>query len=470
MADILVVDDDENICAAFQLFLTDEGHRPTIVSSGDEAIDKVQDIHPDLVIMDVRMPGTGGLEALERIKSLEPDTYVLIMTAYSSSQTSIDAMKLGAFDYLNKPLDLDDLRDVIRKALEDKALSQKDATQSAADWERYAIVNLIGKAPAMQDAYKTIGVLTTNSVPALLVGEQGTGRSLVAQTIHYNSPRKGEPIVSIDCRSLPEGALEDELFGREAGRQLGVGKTESKLEASNGGTVFLKEIGSMSAPLQARLARYLKGGLFDRDGLTSPIRTDTRIIAATERDLGEDVRDGKFNRDLFDALRVITIHLPPLRQRLDDIPELVGHFLHRSAGELDKDIKGIDDRVTELFKAHSWPGNVSELENVIKRACIMVRGSVITLDEVGESLGEDNLPARGETDAALCQTVRANLHQRLIEGNASGNWSPFHDVVGVVEEALAREAVEVTGGNQVKAAEILGLNRTTLRKKLKVDK
>ena len=471
MAEIMIVDDDENICSAFKHFLTEDGHTPIIVSSGDQAIAKVRELHPDLVIMDIRMPGTDGLEALEQIRRFDTDTYIVIMTAFGTSQTSIEAMRLGAFDYLTKPFDLNELRAVIRRALEARTLSQGAESRQADKWEKYAIVNLVGKDPQMTEAYKIIGMLTTNDVPPLIVGERGTGKALVAQTIHYNSPRKGEPFVSLDCRSLPESALEAELFGRSESRQLGgPPSTQGKLETAKGGTIFLGEISAMSLPLEARLARYLREGAFERSGELTPIKSDVRIIAASERDLAEDVRDGRFNHELFDLLRVITIGLPPLRQRLDDIPELVDHFVKRYSGELSKTVKGVDDRVMQLFLGHPWPGNVGELENVVKRACVLVRGDVITVDEVGDSLAEGDFPVREETDASLRQAVRSALQQRLVEGKADPDWSPFHEVVGIVEEALAREAITVTNGNQVKAAEILGLNRTTLRKKLKVDK
>jgi DNA-binding NtrC family response regulator len=460
MATILVVDDDETVGTAFRQFLADEGHEPVIVGSAADAIQAVQASRPDLVIMDIRMPGTDGLEALRRLREALPDLYVVMMTAYGTSQTSIEAMRLGAFDYLTKPLDLDDLRVVIARAL-DAQRASREAGSPQAGWEKYSLVNLVGTSERMQEVYKLIGRLTTNDVPTLIVGEHGTGRQLVAHTIHFNSPRREKPFVSIDCQSLPEPALEVDLFGRESGGQI----TTGKLEAAHGGTVFLGSIEALPLPLQVRLSRWLAERGAARVGGVLRVTSEARLIAATGKDLSELVRQGSFSRELYEAIGVITIALPPLRQRKEDIPELVAYFIRRVNAELDRSLKGVDDRVMQMLVEHPWPGNVAELATVIKRACILARADIVTPDDLGSSLRDTSLPGRQEMETALRVAVRGALHQRLI-GGEPGKDSPFHEIVGVVEETLVREALRVTNNNQVKAAELLGLNRATLRKKM----
>lgn len=467
MARILVVDDDENICSAFQQFLERDGHTPLIASNAEDAVKTVVAENPDLVIMDIRMPGTDGLAALHRIKQLSPHTDVIIMTAFGTSQTSIEAMRLGAFEYLNKPFGLEEVREVIDKALETQSLSRKAGKSAQDQWDKYSGVSLVGKSPRMQEAYKRIGLLSTNNVPALLSGEQGVGKRLVAYTIHFNSSRKAKPFLAVNCSTLPNDEVETEIFGSEAAAS-GAAPYLGKIERAAGGTVFIEEIHDLPRTAQDRLLRYLRDRGVERVGGAASVAPDTRVLAAATVNLADSVRQGQFNLELFELLRVISIDLPPLRDRLEDIPDLVDHFLRRNNEELNRTLKGVDARLLKVFEKHPWPGNVAELEHAIKRACILARGDVITEDDVGD-LAETSTLARDEVETELDAAVRQTLQQRLIDRAQTDTESVFHDIVGKVETTLVREALTMTGGNQVKAAEILGLNRTTLRKKMNLE-
>jgi DNA-binding NtrC family response regulator len=450
MADILIVDDDQSIVTAFQRFLGDERHAARIASNAEDAVRLIGESRPDLVIMDVRMPGIDGLEALKRIREQYPDLSVVMMTAYGTSQTSIDAIRSGAFDYLTKPLDLDELRDVIEKALAAQAGAR---AATGAEAEHAPGASLVGDGPAMQEIYKTIGRLATNDAPALIMGERGTGKELVARTIHDNSARRVHPFASIDCAALPAEALEAELVGTDGA--LG-----------GGGTVLLRTIGAMPMALQARLARALADARFRAAG-GAPGPAAARVLASNEKDLADDVRQGTFSRELYDAIAVITIRMPPLRDRREDIPALVAHFIQRFNAELNRTIRGADDRVARMLDEHAWPGNAGELESVIKRACILARGDVITAGDIGETLSDSRFPGRQEVESALRVATKTALHERLLETRSGG--APFHDLVDLVERTLVREALTITRGNQVKAADLLGVNRATLRKKIPTD-
>lgn len=446
MAEILIVDDDPSIATAFERFLRHEGHACTLASNAEDAVRLVAERDPDLVMMDIRMPGIDGMQALQQLRSRYPDLYVVMMTAYGTSQTSIDAIRGGAFEYLTKPLDLNQLRAVIDEALAARRLRDRAGASGAA--EPAPAVSLVGETPAMQDVYKMIGRLATHDVPALVVGERGTGKELVAATIHENSSRHARPFVTVDCSALSEEALEAELFAEDAG------------------TLHLAFVHAMPKAAQARLARAMT----EVRSRASARRPPTaRIVASTERDVADAVVDETFNRELYEALSVITVRLPPLRDRRDDIAVLVRHFVQRFNDELDRRITGVDDLVLRRLEEHSWPGNVGELESVIKRACIVTRSDVITLEDIGESISDSRFPGRHELESTLTRAVRVALQERIAERKGGASSSAFHDIVSLVESALVREALAITNGNQVKASELLGVNRATLRKKTTSD-
>jgi DNA-binding NtrC family response regulator len=432
MAEILVVDDDQSIATAFERFLRHEGHVCTVASNAEDAVRLVGERDPDLVVMDIRMPGVDGLQTLQQLRSRYPDVYVVMMTAYGTSQTSIDAIRAGAFEYLTKPLDLDQLRTVIAHAL----AARRSREQASIGPERPSSpqVRLVGEVSAMQDVYKMIGRLATNDVPALITGERGSGKELVAATIHANSDRRGGPFVTVDA-TLPDSAVEAELT------------------AAAGGTLHLAAVHGLSRGLQARLLRATR---------TAPT---ARLIASSDQGPTELIEGETLSREFYEWLAVITLRVPPLRERRDDIPLLVRYFIERFNEELNRAIKSVDEQVLQRFQEHDWPGNVGELESVVKRACIITRGDVITLPDIGGSLSENRFPGRQDAESALCRAARVALQERLVDTTAAAETSPFHDIVSLVETTLVKEALSITSGNQVKASELLGLNRATLRKK-----
>jgi DNA-binding NtrC family response regulator len=447
VAEILVVDDDQSIAAAFERFLRLEGHVCTLASNAEDALRLTAERDPDLIVMDIKMPGTDGLEALQQIRTRFPDQYVVMMTAYGTSQTSIDAIRSGAFEYLTKPLDLDQLRSVIRQALTAREGRRRAAGGGPPEEPQPSHIRLVGETPAMQNVYKMIGRLSTNDVPALVVGERGTGKELVVATIHENSARRDQAFTTLDCLTMTDGAIEAELSSERSG------------------TLHLKSVQALPRALQVKVARALGE---ERGRAARPGPVLWRILASTDANLTQAVEAGTFSRELYDALAVITLRLPPLRERVDDIPVLVRYFIHRFNEELSRAVTGTDDRVLARFREHSWPGNVGELQSVVKRACIVTRSDVVTLDDLGDSLSTRHVPVGQHADAALCRAAGVALQERLVEDTNAPS-SIFHDIVSLVEATLAKEALAITNGNQVKASDLLGVNRATLRKKANLE-
>lgn len=438
MADVLIVDDEQSVAEAFSRFLTFDGHVAHIASSGEDALRHLDQSRPDLVVMDVRMPGMDGLQALVEMRRRFPDLYVVIMTAFGTSQTSIDAIRAGAFDYLTKPLDLDHLRSVIQKAL---ASQQVRRDLVPADPVVSDMPALIGDSASMQEVYKLIGRLASNDVPALVVGERGTGKDLAVSAIHHNSARRDQPLVIIDCALTPESELEPRVFSAAEG------------------TIHLSGVEHLPMALQLRLAR----SFVNRGMRTSERPIGARVIASTETPLASLVEAGAFSVELHDFLSVITVTMPPLRERRGDIALLAREFARRFSVELGRPIVGFADDALAAMSQYAWPGNVAELEYAVKRACVITNGDVVTLADIGDSLTGRRVIARSDGDTSLEGVARAALHDRLAQSSRAG--SPYHDIVTMVEEALVREALQITRGNQVKASELLGLNRATLRKK-----
>ncbi|MBS1818138.1 MAG: sigma-54-dependent Fis family transcriptional regulator [Acidobacteria bacterium] len=439
MAEILVVDDDQSVASAFKTFLRYEGHDCRIASSAPEAMQAIAERPPALVVMDVRMPGVDGLAALKEMRAKYPDLYVVMMTGYGTSQTSIDAIRDGAFDFLHKPLDLDELRGVIRKAL--AARESRDTSESPAAVDAGTAPSLVGEAPAMREVYKTIGRLAALDVPALLVGEHGTGKRLVAATIHANSARRARPFVVVDCAASPELNVDEQMA------------------LASGGTLLLQHIEALAPAAQAALVKTL--------GRTSGRSAGAaRLLAATEADLRALAASGAFNRELVETLAVVTVALPPLRNRRDDIPLLVRAFIQRFNVEFERGISRMDDALLRRLQEHPWPGNVAELEGVVKRGCILARSEVITADDIGGSLTQAPAANRQEAESSLSIAAKRALQERLIAQSPNEPSSAYHDIIDLVETTLVKEALLVTNGNQVKAALILGVNRATLRKKM----
>jgi two-component system, NtrC family, nitrogen regulation response regulator GlnG len=434
MADILVVDDDASVAGALRRFLDNEGHRVRVVSGVTEGMSAIAERRPDVVMMDIRMPGIDGMAGLDRMQAQYPGLCVVMMTGYGTSQTSIAAMRAGAFDYLTKPPDLDQLRRVIARAVAPGTPVAGDG-----DPETGSQPTLVGETPAMVELYKMIGRLSKNDVPALFVGEQGTGKGLAIAMLHDSSGRSGQPLVLVDC-TLPQGILEDAIFGDTLG------------------TLHLSNIEALPAPVQTRLVRALS----DADRAHSAERIRARVLASTTADLVAAVTAGAFRRDLYDIISLITIRLPPLRERRDDLPLLIRHFIRQINAKLNRSIRAVDDQAKQRLQEHGWPGNIGELERVLTRAAILAGGDTITSNDVA-FLTDAVYRAGTEGMSSLERSVRAALQERLVDAPADA--SVFHHIVEKVETALVKEALAITNGNQVKASELLGLNRATLRKK-----
>jgi DNA-binding NtrC family response regulator len=439
MADILVVDDDASVAGALRRFLEIEGHGFRVASNALEGLALIEQRRPDLVLMDIRMPGIDGLEALDRVQAKYPGLCVVMMTGYGTSQTSIDAIKAGAFDYVTKPPSLDVLRRLIARAVD----AGQPVAADAGD-EEPPTPRLVGDTPAMAELYKMIGRLATNDVPALFVGEQGTGKSLAVAMLHDSSARRHEPLVRVNC-TIPAAALESAIF------------------ADTSGTLHLSNIEAMPPALQARLARALG----DSSRARSTERIHARVLASTSADLAEEVAAGRFDRELHDVISLITIHIPPLRERKDDLPLLIRHFIRSINAKLNRSIKGVDEQGARRLQDHRWPGNGGELERVLTRAAIVAGGDIITSNDLA-FLTDSVFQAGSDGATALDRAVRAALQERLVDSR-TGDVGVFHQIVDVVETALVKEALSITHGNQVKASELLGLNRATLRKKAPTD-
>jgi two-component system nitrogen regulation response regulator GlnG len=433
------------------------------VKDGDSALRAFAEAPFDLVFLDIRMPGMDGLTALGKLRELRADAQVIVMTAHGTMETAIQAMQRGAYDYLAKPFDLDEVLLLAERALAARRLTQEVARLRSGLREVWEFGALIGRHPRMQEVYKTIGRIAASDVTVLLRGESGTGKELVARAIHHYSRRAGRPFVAVSAAAIPGTLLESELFGHERGaftdakeRKLG------KLELAHGGTLFLDEIGDMPPDLQTKLLRALQERTIERVGGHEPIRVDVRVLAATNRDLEAMMREGRFREDLFYRLNVVAVNLPPLRERRRDIPLLVEHFLSKYAAELGE--RGVAPEALDRLVGHDWPGNVRELENVVQRAMVMATAGVVLPEHL--PIGPVSAAASVAVDATLEEIIERKLLEcvRGLREHASAHL--YDLMIGLVEKPLLRAVLRETGGNQVRAAQILGINRNTLRKKL----
>ncbi len=458
MKKILVVDDQRTVCYSLERFLQSEDYEVYTVQSGEEALVILDNLRPDLVIMDVRMPGMDGIEVLRKIKDSQPNIQVIMMTAYSTTEKAIQAIKLGAYDYITKPFDNDELLIRIKEAIKAKELMEKVVTFDGFD-EYPGSERIIGKSPAMLEIYKQIGKAAPTDAPVLIKGESGTGKELIARAIYHFSNRSNKPFLAINCAAIPEQLLESELFGYEKGAFTGADfKRIGKFEQCSGGTVFLDEIGDMPLSLQAKLLRVLQDGLFQRLGGTENIKSDIRIITATNKNLEEMVKRGTFREDLYYRINVVTINVPPLRERKEDIKELVHYFIQKYNKKLGKTIKGITTDTLKKLEEYSWPGNVRELENVIQKAMVFCNSDYISLESC-EGLYQ-NL-ARGS-----CVSLQEAIENLVELAFKDGCHDRFQEIVSALEKSMVKKAMELTKGNQVQAARLLGISRNTLRKKL----
>lgn len=461
MSTILVVDDERMIRLAFAEFLKDLGHATLLAEDGDRALGQLQTHHPEIVFLDYRLPGASGLEILAQIRNLAPETAVIFMTAFGAMDVAIKAMQLGAYEYLTKPLDLERIRELIARILDERQSLRSlpgNQTPPEASGER-----MVGSSPAMQELYKTIGLLSTREATVLITGESGVGKELVARAIHDNSPRSGQPFMAVNCGALPDNLLESELFGYEPGAFTGAGGRKiGRFEAAGSGTLFLDEIGELPLPLQVKLLRVLQERTFERIGGLEPIRAEARIIAATNRDLGEEMRAGRFRRDLFYRLSPVHLEIPPLRRRVEDIPALIDHFISRENREQHRQVVGVTGAVLREFEGYPWPGNIRELENQIKRAMILSRENLLTPDLF--DLDRSSRPTDTDTAGLLTE------HSRRLFDELSRQEPPppiLEHILGLVERSVIAQALQTCNGNQVQAARLLAIHRSTLRAKIR---
>jgi len=470
MSRILVVDDEHAICQAFEKLLRLEGHTPLIAASGPEALELARRQRPDAVFLDIQMPGMSGLEALQQLQAKYADLPVVVMTAYGTMETAIEAMRLGAFDYLGKPVELPQIRTLLQRMLHrpQPVTEDQQTEQTAAPGEQA----LLGQSAPMQEIFKLMGLLTGNDLTVMICGETGVGKELVARGIHRHSPRSEQPFVAINCAAIPEQLLESELFGHEKGAFSGaVERRRGRFEAVAAGSLFLDEITELPYHLQGKLLRVLQERSFERVGGDRPIPLQARVITATNRQLESEVEAGHFREDLYHRLNLVTLRIPPLRRRREDIPLLARHFLHQANQQLGKRLRGIEDDALQRLAGHHWPGNVRQLEHAIKRSCLLARGPMLTIHDLLLEQGDGAASAVEESGEDRLQTLKQAARsalQRLQEDAGSGlQGRPlFHQLVEIVETELIQEALRMSNGNQVAASALLGLHRSTLRKKL----
>jgi DNA-binding NtrC family response regulator len=439
-ARVLLVDDDENFRRVQEYQLAKAGYRVTSCADGASALNAFREELHDLVVTDIRMAGLDGLELLARLKAISPDSPVIVVTGHGSIETAVEAMKEGAFDFLTKPFPVDQLRLTLQRALEMARLKHENRELRRVVAARFAFGNLIGSSPAMKKLYDAVELVAPAPSTVLITGETGTGKELVAHAIHFNSPRREGPFVPLNCGAVPESLIEAELFGFRKGAFTGAEfNRKGKFEAADGGTLFLDEIAEIPLQLQPKILRALQSGEVDRIGADQPVRVDVRIVAATNRDLEAMVDEGGFRRDLYYRLAVVPLTVPPLRERREDIPLLVEHFVARMAQRTGRPHLRLPPEVFALFDRYHWPGNVRELENLIERLVVMSREDVLD----------------------------ASLLPGSIRGEADSSAAPFRLPLGgvnleEVEKDLIRQALDRHQGNRTHAARDLGLSRNAL--------
>jgi two-component system nitrogen regulation response regulator GlnG len=468
MSKLLLIDDEADVQYSFKRIFDSPEIELTTASSGEEGLKLIPKLKPDLVLMDLRMGGISGMETLRRIRQLDSKQLVILMTAYGTTQTAIEAMKLGAYDYLLKPFDVPKLKELVTNALKAaRDMRQVVSYQPLLESEDYEL-GIVGRSVAMQQVFKLIGQVAGTDATALITGESGTGKELVARAIYHHSNRATQPFLAVNCAAIPEQLLESELFGHERGAFTGaVNQRIGKFEQCNGGTIFLDEIGDMTPPTQTKILRVLQSGTFERVGGNQPLKVDVRVIAATNKPLEQAVAARQFREDLFYRLNVVRIHIPPLRDRREDIPLLVNYFLSKLAKDQGREPKSIASAAVKSLEKYHWPGNVRELENVIRRAHVIAKSEAILPGDLPpEVTGQGGsaasaLPLSGAGDASSSDA--AVLARQLFQ---IAKRDPKLKIIPAVERELVIEALKETANNQVQAAKILGITRATLRKRI----
>jgi two-component system nitrogen regulation response regulator GlnG len=475
MQKLLLIDDEADVQYSFRRIFDSPEIELATASSGEEGLQLISKLKPDLVITDVRMGGISGLETLRRIRQFDPKLPVIMMTAYGTTQMAIEAMKLGAYDYLLKPFDVPKLKEIVANALKAaRDMKQVVSYQPLLQSEDYAL-GIIGRSEAMQNVFKLIGQVAGSDATALITGESGTGKELVARAIYHHSKRSEQPFLAINCAAIPENLLESELFGHERGAFTGASVQRiGKFEQCDGGTIFLDEIGDMTLPTQAKILRVLQNGTFERVGGNQPVKVNVRVIAATNKPLENAVAQRAFREDLFYRLNVVRIAMPSLRERREDIRLLVDYFLKKSADLQKLPRKMISPEALSLLESYDWPGNVRELENVVQRAIVVAQGDVILTQNLPTEIRGRTVPTVSEDKSSKPVSAPVNQQPATSEDLVSLAQKLFAwarkdsklRLIPAVERELIIQALRETNGNQVQAARLLGITRATLRKRI----
>ena len=458
---ILVIEDDQSMRWVLDKSLSREGYNVTSAADGRSGISAAFEVLPDLVILDILMPDIDGLTVLRKLKESHPQLPVLIITAQNIMTHAVEAMRRGAYDYLPKPFDINVLLERV-----DRGLAQVEAVQSQREQESIPaeMEDMIGTSPLMEDLFKAMGRVAASDATVLVLGESGTGKELVARAIHRFSSRVSGPFIAVNASAIPSELLESVLFGHEKGAFTGATETrKGKFELAAGGTLFLDEIGDMPANLQAKILRVLENREFERVGGQRSLTSDVRVISATHRELWEAVKEGDFREDLYYRLNVVSLRIPPLRERRDDIPILAQHFLKVFAEEEGSELKSLSDSAMSVLIKHVWPGNVRELLNTLKRASVLASDRVIHTSDLGLSV--EGIEAG--TDETFDDFLRRWLHEIVEPWSTLEEGDLYEQVMSRMEKPLFELVMEAVKGNQVRAAKVLGINRNTLRERLR---
>jgi nitrogen regulation protein NR(I) len=463
MQRILIVDDDKSIRYSLRRIF-EEHYLVMTAQNGEEAISLFQQNLPDLIIMDIRMPGQNGIDLLKEMRAKDPKSLVIVMTAYGTTETAIEAMKWGAFDYILKPFSIPKMKELVEKALLLRKMMKEEIPYVFEEEQEIGKERIVGSSPKMQEIYKLIGQIAPTDVTVLLRGESGTGKELFARAIYHHSLRSNQPFLPVNCAAIPDTLLESELFGHEKGAFTGaIFRRIGKLEQCNGGTLFLDEIGDMSLSTQAKILRVLQEKRFERLGGRETIQTDVRFIVATNKNLEEAIAKGTFREDLYYRLNVVSIHLPPLRERKEDIPALIDYFINKFNLEFKKKVLGMTPEAMRKMVSYSWPGNVRQLENVIKRAMVLCHGEWILKDQILLEFREEKREIREEVKKKTFEDLLDSLFEELLK---APSLNKDLDLISFLEKEIILRALQKTNGNQIQAAKLLGINRNTLRSKM----
>lgn len=454
---ILIVDDEKILCRSLKMDFEESGYQVKISNTGEQALEFLSDFYPGVVLLDLRLPGINGIEVLKKIKGFDPDIAVIIMTAFGDTKITVEAVKCGAFHFINKPFELEELKKLVRKALKGLVLKREVEYLRYQQRKIYRFCDLVGQSDKMMEIYKQIEILSkTDQTTVLVLGESGTGKELIASAIHFKSKRNKAPFMEINCASLPENLIESELFGYEKGAFTDA-KQQKKglLEIASQGTVFLDEIAEMPLSIQAKLLTFLEKKQFKRLGSGKDIEVDVRIIAATNQDLAKAIEDKKFRKDLYYRLNVVSIHAPPLRERRDDVLPLSNYFLEQFSRDMGKTPKILLPEVEEIFNAYPWYGNVRELRNTIERAVIFCRGNTVDKELLPQEMLAYKQP----------KTMDLKIGTPIHHGPKKNN-TPIDTILLTVEKQIIDDALKQTDGNKTMAAHLLNISRYSLARRI----